>query len=210
MAWKPTAGPILTYDWERSGPWGAYHADVKMTFIQEVLDASKPDTIHLKDTLVLIEENAGLQWERADPKNPYTETWQLTHKADGEWASYDTPKEPHWPDEDLLSAPLIDIIYPEKPVRVGDKWSYHTTDATSARTLDFTYVGAERVGHWKCNKVSVALHVTTNNGEGGGKLSGSGTYWLDVKDGAVVKSDLQINEHEQAPLQLHEVIMRQA
>jgi hypothetical protein len=62
------------------------------------------------------------------------------------------------------------------------------------------------VGRFKCNKVIVSLHAKKFNGEG--KRSGSGTFWLDPEDGTIVKSDLQINEHENAPISFHEVISR--
>ncbi len=119
---------------------------------------------------------------------------------------YDPRKEPHWTDEDVMSDPLFDIIYPDKPVQKGQTWTYHTTDVTSDRTTDFTYVGTDRVGKLKCNRVSVSFHAIMNNGEAGGKMSGSGTT-ISAEDGGVENQGTQeLNEHQDAPMSFHEVI----
>lgn len=86
------------------------------------------------------------------------------------------------------------FVYPSKPVSVGDTW---TTAAPKDEKLDlpgykieYKLVGEEKVGDWDAWKV-------TGKGsevEGDTPTKVEATFWLDKKDGTIVRSLSQLTD----------------
>lgn len=85
------------------------------------------------------------------------------------------------------------IGLPEKPIPVGGSWSATTdTPAGPAGTMkvNATYklVGFETVGGIKSAKIAITL-----KGSGQANVKGSGTVWLAMADGSLVKNSTTMN-----------------
>lgn len=80
------------------------------------------------------------------------------------------------------------IRAPEKPVAVGDKWSYEIkADAKTGAAAgkgEGEVLAQEKVGDYDCLKVKWNYKET----EGADAASSEGTAWINTKDGSVVKA----------------------
>jgi hypothetical protein len=85
-----------------------------------------------------------------------------------------------------MSAPLF-LVYPDKPVSVGDKW---TLEHKGSEGGTFTYrceaKGEEKVG----DKEALKVQMTTSE-DAGDRTSSDGMYWVG-RDGKVLKFEIRI------------------
>jgi hypothetical protein len=84
---------------------------------------------------------------------------------------------------------LNNFIYPEKPVDVGDTWTWSTAGdskkGTVALSETYKFDSLEKVGTHDTAKIKVSFKET----EGSDPATKDGFVWIDVKDGSFVKSD---------------------
>ena len=86
------------------------------------------------------------------------------------------------------------MVYPEKPVKVGDKWSETVKNAGGELKIDYEFVGVEKV-----EIKMTARSVSAKEGEG---YSADGFNWIDPKTGMLVKMEARIKgmQVEGAPM----------
>ena len=92
------------------------------------------------------------------------------------------------------------MVYPEKPVKVGDKWSETVKHPAGELKIDYEFVGVEKVGDTETVKIKMtARSVNAKEGEG---YSADGFTWVDPKTGMAVKMETRIKgmQVEGAPM----------
>ena len=86
-------------------------------------------------------------------------------------------------------AVLNNFIYPDKPVNVGDTWTWSAVGDSKKGTVAITETykldSLEKVGTHDTAKVKVSFKET----EGSDPATKEGFAWIDVKDGSLVKSE---------------------
>lgn len=91
-------------------------------------------------------------------------------------------------------AHLSSLVYPSKAVAVGDTWTAEGKKDEKADLpgykLEFKLVGEEKVGTWDTWK------ITSKGGEAEGDTPTKieSTYWVDKKDGTMVRSLSQLTD----------------
>lgn len=90
-----------------------------------------------------------------------------------------------------MTLPLL-IVYPERPVKVGDSWSF--THAVKKFSAEYSLTATEETGGVTLLKV----HSKFSESEEGG-MNGEGTFWLDPT-GSIKKFDVSINQWPLAPV----------
>lgn len=106
----------------------------------------------------------------------------------GELKSVDKSEEEMDTDSNRLST-IVGVYYPEKPVKVGDKWSYEGKSSDKLGTRDhkasFEILAREKVGTADCLKVK----VSSTESEGEDPSSVEATMYIDIATGTVVKGE---------------------
>ena len=84
-------------------------------------------------------------------------------------------------------AELDNFIYPDKPVNVGDEWTYNVTaddkKGIVAATANYKVDSLEKIGSHDCVKIKLTYKETS----GSQPASSDGFVWVDTKDGSLVK-----------------------
>lgn len=93
----------------------------------------------------------------------------------------------------------ISLVFPPSSVNPGDTWT-RTGKANPQRgTVDsqtrYTYDGTEKVGKWDCYKVKFTYKEKGVERP----MVNSGTFWIAVSDGELVKSEMQTMDFEFQP-----------
>lgn len=83
------------------------------------------------------------------------------------------------------------VAMPEKPIPVGGSWSANTNVAQMGQSMQasatYKLLGFQKMGGFNAAKLSVSVL-------GAGQLSmkGSGTLWLDTRDGSLIKNTMKL------------------
>jgi len=92
--------------------------------------------------------------------------------------------------QDYRLAALNEVIFPDKPVNMGDSWSATIPDNAKtgavAATLNYVLVSEETVDTIDSYKISIVIKET----KGDTPASSTGTVWVSKADGSVVKSNM--------------------
>lgn len=87
------------------------------------------------------------------------------------------------------------IVYPDKAVKVGDKWSFElkSTKYNGAGTgkTDVEVLAVEKIG----DEETLKLKFTFKETGGDSPLEAAGTVWLSTKDSAMVKSVMNVKNY---------------
>lgn len=92
------------------------------------------------------------------------------------------------------------MVYPEKPIKVGDKWSETVKNPAGDLKIDYEFVSVEKVGETEAVKIKVTAR--TANGKEGESYSADGFTWVDPKTGMSLKMEMRIRgmQVEGAPM----------
>ena len=96
------------------------------------------------------------------------------------------------------------FVFPDKAIKMGEGWSVDIKGDSKKGTVDtkltYTVLATEKVDKWDCVKVKFEAKET----KGDTPQSASGTYWIDAKDGSLVKADYTFKDFQfaQAPTTL--------
>ncbi len=213
LKWKPLAHPVLNYEAHRGGQYGAITGDVRMTVTRKIIGVERDGTIAVEESTYAISEVAAGKEQISEKRDGHRASWKLKRKPNGELAAFDDASWGiDWPDQSAGAEPLFDMIYPDKPVRKGDQWTYlrepNEAKRVTLRRIIYRFEGTEQVRGRPCYRVTAKLSGMLGGGVAGGKVTGAGTFWLSVDDGTIVKSDLSISKPDLAPIILHETITR--
>ena len=160
-------------------------------------------TITLK--VLKVEENGNIQMESASSEltikfgdreipQPASPPTRMTFKPNGSVAKVDGG------DAMMQQMNAAQMVYPEKPIKVGDKWSETVKNAVGELKIDYEFVGVEKVGDTETVKIKMtARSVNAKEGEG---YSADGFNWIDPKTGMLVKMEARIKgmQVEGAPM----------
>ena len=129
--------------------------------------------------------------EMPQPAPPAT---KMTFKPNGTVAKVDGG------DAMMQQMNAAQMVYPEKPVKVGDKWSETVKNPNGELKIEYELVGVERVGDTEAVKIKVTTRsVNAKEGEG---YSADGFNWIGPKTGMLVKMEARIKgmQVEGAPM----------
>ena len=79
------------------------------------------------------------------------------------------------------------IGLPAKPIRIGNTWTAKTKTASATGPMDvqatYKFIGIEQVGSRQAAKIGITM-----KGTGQANVTGTGTMWLAMADGSLVKT----------------------
>ncbi|MCW5934888.1 MAG: zinc-dependent metalloprotease [Fimbriimonadia bacterium] len=86
----------------------------------------------------------------------------------------------------------FEIIFPDKPVGVGDKWSHEFKENKDLKVLsglsEYELVGFEKVSNVNCAHIKVSYKATDDI-----KLTATGDAWVELSSGDMVKADMKLD-----------------
>jgi len=162
-------------------------------------------TTTITNKVLKVEESGNVQMESASAEmvikfgdqempQPAPPATKMTFKPNGSVAKVDGG------DAMMQQMNAAQMVYPEKPVKVGDKWSETVKNAVGELKIDYEFVGVEKVGDTEAVKIKVtARSANAKEGEG---YSADGFTWVDPKTGMAVKMETRIKgmQVEGAPM----------
>jgi len=162
-------------------------------------------TTTITNKVLKVEENGNIQMESASGEmvikfgdqempQPAPPATKMTFKPNGSVAKVDGG------DAMMQQMNAAQMVYPEKPIKVGDKWSETVKNAVGELKIDYEFVGVEKVGDTETVKIKMtARSVNAKEGEG---YSADGFTWVDPKTGMAVKMETRIKgmQVEGAPM----------
>ncbi|MFT0745460.1 DUF6263 family protein [Synechococcus sp. RC10B2] len=156
-------------------------------------------TTTVTNKVVKVEENGNIQMESASSEltikfgdqempQPAPPATKMTFKPNGAVAKVDGG------DAMMQQMNAAQMVYPEKPVKVGDKWSETVKNAGGELKIDYEFVGVE--------KVEIKMTARSVNAKEGEGYSADGFNWIDPKTGMLVKMEARIKgmQVEGAPM----------
>ena len=162
-------------------------------------------TTTVTNKVLKVEENGNTQMESASSEmvvkfgdqempQPASPATKMTFKPNGSVAKVEGG------DGMMQQMNASQMVYPEKPIKVGDKWSETVKNAVGELKIDYEFVGVEKVGDTETVKIKMtARSVNAKEGEG---YSADGFNWIDPKTGMLVKMETRIKgmQVEGAPM----------
>ena len=162
-------------------------------------------TTTVTNKVVKVEENGNIQMESASSEltikfgdqeipQPASPPTKITYKPNGSVAKVEGG------DAMMQQMNASQMVYPEKPVKVGDKWSDTVKHPAGELKIDYEFVGVEKVGEVEALKIKTTAR--TVNGKEGESYSADGFTWIDPKTGMAVKMETRIKgmQAEGAPM----------
>jgi len=162
-------------------------------------------TTTVTNKVVKVEENGNIQMESASSEltikfgdqeipQPASPPTKITYKPNGSVAKVEGG------DAMMQQMNPAQMTFPEKPVKVGDKWSETVKNAVGELKIDYEFVGVEKVGEVEALKIKTTAR--TVNGKEGESYSADGFTWIDPKTGMAVKMETRIKgmQAEGAPM----------
>jgi len=162
-------------------------------------------TTTVTNKVLKVEENGNIQMESASSEltikfgdqeipQPASPPTKITYKPNGSVAKVEGG------DAMMQQMNASQMVYPEKPVKVGDKWSDTVKHPAGELKIDYEFVGVEKVGEVEALKIKTTAR--TVNGKEGESYSADGFTWIDPKTGMAVKMETRIKgmQAEGAPM----------
>jgi hypothetical protein len=162
-------------------------------------------TTTITNKVLKVEENGNIQMESASGEmvikfgdqempQPAPPATKMTFKPNGTVAKVDGG------DAMMQQMNAAQMVYPEKPVKVGDKWSETVKNPNGELKIDYELVGVEKVGDTEAVKIKVTARSA--NGKEGENYSADGFTWVDPKTGMAIKMETRIKgmQVEGAPM----------
>ena len=161
-------------------------------------------TTTITNKVLKVEESGNVQMESApgemiikfgdqEMPQPAPPATKMTFKPNGSVAKVDGS------DAMMQQMNAAQVVYPEKPIKVGDKWSETVKNAAGELKIDYEFVGVEKVGDTETVIKMTARSVNAKEGEG---YSADGFTWVDPKTGMAIKMETRIKgmQVEGAPM----------
>lgn len=95
------------------------------------------------------------------------------------------------------------ISFPDKPIKVGDKWNGTFKNPNGEVKIDYEFVAVEKVGETEALKIKVTSRLET--GKEGEGFSSDGFIWIDPKTGMALKMETNFKglQAEGAPMPMN-------
>jgi hypothetical protein len=163
-------------------------------------------TTTVTNKVLKVEENGNIQMESGSSElvvkfgdqempQPASPATKITYKPNGEVVKMESAQGP-------LPSNIGNVAFPDKPVKLGDKWSHTIKGQNGVPDIETTYelIGTEKIAESEALKMKVSARAA--NAKEGEGFSSSGHIWIDPKTGMLIKSELQLKgwQVEGAPM----------
>jgi hypothetical protein len=163
-------------------------------------------TTTITNKVLKVEESGNVQMESASAEmvikfgdqempQPAPPATRITYKPNGEIVKMESA-------QGLLPSNIGNVAFPDKPVKLGDKWSHTIKGQNGVPDIETTYelIGTEKIAESEALKMKVSARAA--NAKEGEGFSSSGHIWIDPKTGMLIKSELQLKgwQVEGAPM----------
>jgi hypothetical protein len=163
-------------------------------------------TTTITNKVLKVEESGNVQMESASAEmvikfgdqempQPAPPATKMTFKPNGEVVKMESAPGP-------LPSNIGNVAFPDKPVKLGDKWSHTIKGQNGVPDIETTYelIGTEKIAESEALKMKVSARAA--NAKEGEGFSSSGLIWIDPKTGMLIKSELQLKgwQVEGAPM----------
>lgn len=162
-------------------------------------------TSTITNKVLKVEENGNVQMESASGEmivkfgdqempQPAPPATKMTFKPNGSVASVEGG------DGLVQQMNASQLVFPDKPIKVGDKWSETVKDPNGEIRIEYELVSVEKVNDAEALKIKTTARVV-NPKEGEG-FSADGFVWVDPQTGMAVKMETRIKgmQVEGAPM----------
>jgi hypothetical protein len=162
-------------------------------------------TTTVTNKVLKVEENGNIQIESAQSElivkfgeqempQPAQPATKMTFKPNGSLVKSDGS------DGMMQQMNAAQMIFPDKPVKVGDKWSETVKSPSGELKVDYEFVGVEKVSDVEAVKIKVTARAA--NGKKDDGYSAEGFTWVDLKTGMAIKMESRIKgmQVEGAPM----------
>ncbi|MGQ9657510.1 MAG: hypothetical protein ACUVV1_06360 [Fimbriimonadales bacterium] len=162
-------------------------------------------TSTITNKVLKIEENGNIQMESASGEmiikfgdqempQPAPPATKMTFKPNGSVASVEGG------DGLMQQMNASQLVFPDKPIKVGDKWSETVKNSNGELKIEYEFVGVEKVNDAEALKIKTTARVV--NGKEGEGFSADGFVWVDPQTGMAVKMETRIKgmQVEGAPM----------
>ncbi len=133
-------------------------------------------------------ENAVVKFGDQEMPSPSSPPVKVTYKPNGQVVRIEGGEQGSQPMNSLFSS-----TYPDKPVKIGDKWDFETSMGENMPKIkvEYTAIGTEKINDTETLKVKV-VGQTVGAKEGENNMSYDGHMWIDLKTGMLIRSEMKI------------------
>lgn len=201
VKWKPAAGVVIKYKMEVNasgieGPSGAGELKISSTLTRTIKELLENGNVNLEEAqtdLSIVFDGQDLT-EMVGARS-FTTTMKVAPNGETLEKKSDTPEQTDNPRLENATA----FVYPSGPIAIGGTWTREKpADATKnvpSTVTTFTLKAIEDVDKFKTYKIDIEF----KEGEGSNPMSATGTVWINVADGELVKGNYTIKAVEFAP-----------
>lgn len=202
VKWKPKAGSVYKYKMEVlasgiEGPQGPAELKISSTLtrtIKELLEDGNVNVEEAQNELSVLFDGQDLTEMLG--ASSFTTTMKVAPNGETLEKKSDAPEQTDNPRLNNATA----FTYPAGPLAIGATWTREVAaDASKnipSASTTFTLSATEDIdSKWKAHKIDIVF----KEGEGSNPMSATGTIWIDVVDGELIKGNYTIKAVEFAP-----------
>jgi hypothetical protein len=183
ISWKPKLGEVHKYKYKLIVPFRGIII-TRTSDLTETIKAIRPDqsvTVENKTT------NGQTTYAGQPMPSFQDSTEDVVTAPDGRTIRRETDSENSHPNNEEFNQ----FLFPSKPLNVGDTWQLKGPGDPDGGSIpyeiNYTYKGTETADGVSCNKIEFTFkELNCLN-----PITGSGTVWLDPRDGSVVRKRLK-------------------
>jgi len=195
ILWRPQIGSVYQYKWRATsedypGPDGV------TTLAQEESDQDTVKELRPDGDVLMERKVTGVKAKLGSSSVPskvdgdvITQSLLMSSRGVLLHRTTDAKEDVENPRFDLVER----LVYPDKPVSVGDSWTYKESGSPVMGTYDnetvYTFRGSERVQGILAKKIQVEYRETSTLLS----INSTGAIWVSPEDGSIVKKDLQVS-----------------
>lgn len=177
-------GEVYKYKMTMDIDFGGQAVVFSSTLINKVVKVESDGNFVMESST----ENAVVKFGDQEMPGPASPPVKVTFKPNGQVVRYESDDSGGQSMNSLFSS-----TYPDKPVKIGDKWDLETSMGENMPKIkvEYTAVGTEKINDTETLKVKV-VGQTVGAKEGENNMSYDGHFWIDLKTGMTIRSELKI------------------
>jgi hypothetical protein len=193
IVWKPKVGTTMKYKLNSTSEFNGMNGEFSAVITEKVLEIKPDGTVVIKRTTgeTSMKMN-GTDGGMGDMSSSHT----ITRSADGEILSRkaDTQSPFDLPKLDYAAV----ILIPKTPIKVGETWTRKFAGVKDsevpASETTYTYKGIEKLGDkFTTHRIAYSFKEVPKG------MTITGTAWVNVEDGALLKTEMAIKQMEVMP-----------
>ncbi len=197
IAWKPKTGSSIKYhvtaNAKLESPQGTAEMQYGADTVHKILEVKADGSVVVEES----QSNVTIKFGDQDFSSMAPQSSKVTSTISPVGETLERKSDQDG-DQPRMSA-AMEFLYPDKEMNVNDSWTIKKPKddkkGVFSREMTFTYLGTEKIGKWDCYKVKTEYKET----DAPTNVSSSGTIWLAVEDGEVVKGSYKLKSIELAP-----------